>query len=306
MATESSSITAHNRQITAAHMSIAGAALIFLISFTVGIIADSITLLLDAAASLVILLVAFFVRTIIKKIDSPPDHMFNFGYAKYEPFTVALQNIAIIVTCLFALKVAIQDIIHPDEVTIYIIPVIASFVSGILALLLGFYMRDVAVRTNSRVLRTSGMYWFSDSMLSFAMCGGFLFGWLMRKEGYVNIAIYVDPVMAIILSLFLMKLPTKNITANLLELLDAVPPKEIRDLINKIAEKHKMHSFGINRMRTRKAGKKTFMDICFVVRDNLTMKEASAIAADFERDLAAELPHCDIVVHFKHSDKREA
>lgn len=289
------------QQITAAHISIIGAAIIFLISFVVGIISDSITLLLDAATGMVILFAAFFVRIIIKKIDDPPDHRFNFGYGKYEPFTVALQNIAIMITCLFALKVAIQDIIHPDDVSTYIIPVIASFFSGILALVLGIYLRGVAVRTTSGVLRTSGLHWFSDSIFSFAICAGFVFGMVMREKGYTNISIYVDPVMAIVLSLFLMKLPTKNITVNLLELLDAVPSADIRDKIKKIAEKYKPHSFGIERVRARKAGKRTFVNIGFVVHENLSVKDSRALAENFERDLAAELPHCDIVVYFKHA-----
>ena len=50
----------------AIHISIAAAILLFLISFVVGIISDSITLLLDASAGLVIILVAILMKKIIK------------------------------------------------------------------------------------------------------------------------------------------------------------------------------------------------------------------------------------------------
>lgn len=292
--------TAHEQQIFAAHLSIVGGILIFLISLIVGIMTDSVALLLDAATGSVILFVAFLVRLIIKKINQPPDQAFHFGYEKYEPLTMVLQNTAIILTCLFGIYFAVQDIIHPDVVSRFDLPAVAAFVSGVMAVALAIYIKIFALRTHSGVLKTSSLHWLIDSILSFAMCVGFLFGLFLHKLGYIRITPYIDPVMAIILALVFMRIPLKTITHNIFELLDAAPSQDIQDKIRKIVDLYKSRSLGVERIRFRKAGKKIFLDACFFVHGSLTVKEAEELANSFERDLAGEIEDCDVVVYFKH------
>jgi len=94
-------------QILAVKISILGSVILFLISAGVGVAIDSITLILDAAASLVILLVALLVRQAVQKIHLPADERFNFGYGKYEPLTIAVQGALIIITCAVSIGFAI-------------------------------------------------------------------------------------------------------------------------------------------------------------------------------------------------------
>lgn len=293
--------TAKREQVFAAHASIFGAAVIFLISLVIGLLSDSIALLLDAGTGMVILFAAFFVRVVMQKMENPPDHRFNFGYEKYEPLTVTLQNVAIMITCLVGVKFAIQDIIHPEDMVRYDIPAAAAFLSGIIAMCLGLYIRKVSLRIGSSVLRTSATHWFIDGSLSFSMCAGFIVGFILADSGYGNLSDYVDPIMAILLALIFIKIPFKAVTVNVLELLDAIPEKEIHDKIKQIAKNYEPRSLGMRRMRVRKAGRKTFLDIGFAVDENLTVKEAEKIAENFKRDIMREVPNCDAVVYFEHA-----
>lgn len=296
---EVKNIAVDQREVRAAHISIAGAVLIFLISLTIGIMVDSVALLLDAGTGLVILLMAFFVRAIINKISNPPDHRYNFGYEKYEPLTVALQNSAIIFTCVLGLVFAVQDIVHPEDVSRYDLPVAATFLCTVIALALAFYLWRVSKKIGSLMLGTSAKQWFIDSALSAGMFVGFLAGTVLLKLGYSNITPYLDPGMAIALALVLMKFPLQALTGNMCELLDGVPAPDIHEKIAKIVEKHKTNFLGLHRMRARKAGRKTFLDIGFMVHGTLTMEQAQTLAEDFEQELAREVPSCDVVVYFK-------
>ncbi len=289
-------------EITASHLSIAGAVLIFALSCIIGIICDSIALLLDAGTGLVILFMAFFARIAIKKVGSPPDYRFNFGYGKYESFSVAVQNSSIIATCIIGIAFAVQDIVHPEDIARYDLPIMSTLFCGALSLALGFCLRSAALRRGSSVLRASSTQWFVDSALSFGMCAGFTLGIIAIHHGHRNIAPYIDPVMAIVLALLFMGFPLNTLAANVLELLDVAPPKEINDRIKSVAKRYENHSCGIHRMRVRKAGKKTFLDIGFVVHGNLTVKETEALADNFERDLIRLVPGCDTIVYFKHRE----
>ncbi len=285
-------------QMTAVHSAIVASMVIFLIILICGIMADSITLLLDASAEFIILLTAFIMRVGIKKINLPPDNLFNFGYDKYEPFIVVIQGAMIMLSCVIALTFAIQDIIHADDIVRYDIPVLASLLSGIIAVLVAFYLKRVAVKTRSRVLGVSSLHWFIDSALSFAMFLGFSFGWYMYKLGYFRITPYVDPVMAVILALVFVWTPLKAMKNSFRELLDATPEKDVRDKIEKVIESHKSKVFGIRSIRMRKAGEKVFLYISFIIYGYTTMTQAQELTKSFEKDIAALFPKYDTIVYF--------
>lgn len=292
-------LESQREQVRAVKASIIGSVTLFLVSAVVGVAVDSITLLLDAAASLVIVFVAFLMRASIKKVHMPPDNLYNFGYEKYEPLTVAVQGVLIIATCIISMKFALQDIIHPDDIHGYGIPVIATFFSGIIGLAIMGYLKKVGARTNSAMIKAASLHWYTDTMLSFGVCAGFLFGFMMQKLGYTGITPYVDPVMAILLALLFIQAPVKTVFRNAAELLDAAPGGDIYNKVKGVVQEYMPKSFGVYRLRARKAGEKIFVDVCFIVKDNLTVLEIEELAGSFERDLKVHIPKSDVVVYFK-------
>lgn len=285
-------------QIVVSKMSIWGAVITFLISAFVGLAVDSIALILDASSNLVILVGALLTNFSLKKINLPPDELYNFGYSKYEPLTGSVQSGLIIATCIVSVQFAIQDIVHAESVDNYLLPVLASFLSGVLGLLIFLKIKRVAKRTNSQMLNGAGAHWYTDTLMSFGLCLGFIFGLFLERLGYSKLTPYIDPVMAIILALFLIRAPFKILLYNLKELLDIVPDEHIQTKVKKVVEMYKPKSFGVNRMRIRKSGAKIFLDICYIVKRNLTVAEIKELANNFERDLKSYLNNCDVVVYF--------
>ena len=287
------------QQASAIWVSIYGSLLLFLVSGIVGLAINSVTLLLEAAASLVILFVAILVRFSISKIHLPPDDVYNFGYGKYEPLTVVAQGLMIIAVCAVSIKFAIQDIIHPEDVHSYLVPAIATFLSGILGILITVYIKKAAVKTGSDMLKASGMHWHIDTLLSFGVCLGFVSGFILQALGFSGITPYVDPVMAIALAVVFIKMPVRAIMHSIPELLDIVPAHHIKAKVKEIVEIYRTGSFGVHRLRTRKAGERVFVDICFLVSPDMTVFQAEQISKNFQTDLIRHLPYCDIVVYFK-------
>lgn len=289
----------NSKQMLAAKISIFGWIVLILISLSAGIITDSVTLILDASQGLVTLVVAFLVRITLEKIDKPPDDFYHFGYGKYEPLTIALQGVMIILTCIISIKFAVQDIFHPDDIDHYDVAIIAAFLAGIISLVIASYIRHTALKTGSDILKSSSLTWLIDCVLSFGIFIGFLFGLILNRLGYTRATPYVDPVMAIILALFFIAAPLKTIKTSIFELLDAAPAIHIRDNIKKIIEQCKPQHFAVDRLRIRKAGRRIFLDICFITDENLTVRDVRHLTANFEKDFIAKVPGCDIVIHHK-------
>ena len=291
--------TDEQSQSSAASVSFWGSVILFAVPAAAGLAVDSVTLILDASASLVILAVAFMMNSTIKKIHSPPDEIFNFGYEKYEPFTVVIQGALIITTCVISMKFAVQDMLHHEDIKNYQIPLIASGISVLVGTFIAVFIGATAKKTRSSMMHAASMHWFIDTGMSVGMLGGFYAGSVLKQRGYTEITPFIDPAMAIILALVFILPPLKAMRKNLFELLDAVPSKEVRDRIRKVVEQYKPKMFGVHRLRTRKAGEKVFVEICFIVKEEMTLREAEAIAADFEKDLKAHLPRIDVVAYFK-------
>ncbi|MFA5311368.1 MAG: cation diffusion facilitator family transporter [Candidatus Omnitrophota bacterium] len=293
-------VDCRSQQLLAARISIAGSIILFFISATVGIAVDSITLILDASASLVILAAAFLMNFAVKKIHQPPDDSYNFGYHKYEPLTAAIQSGLIIATCVVSIKFALQDIVHAEDTHSYSLPAIATFFAGLLGLFVTTYLRRIQRKVDSQMLRAAAQHWFIDMVLSFSVCLGFCFGLVMQSLGYTAITPYVDPAMAIMLAIFFIFMPVKGGLRSLFELLDAAPLEEgITEKVKEVVEEYKPRSFGVHRLRIRKAGQRIFVDICFLVKENLTVFQIEELSESFEKDLKIKLSGCDVVVYFK-------
>jgi divalent metal cation (Fe/Co/Zn/Cd) transporter len=189
--------------------------------------------------------------------------------------------------------------VHAEAVHTYTLPVIATFFSGILGVLITGYLKHAAQKTNSQMIKATSIHWMADTMLSFGVCAGFIFGLVAQNLGYTHIAPYVDPVMAIVLALFLAVVPLKGCRHNLVELLDAAPVTRIRAQIKKIVDAHKVKFLGLHRLRVRKAGQKIFINACFLTRGDMTVAQAEELSKGFEQDLKNNFSECDIIVHFK-------
>jgi cation diffusion facilitator family transporter len=287
------------QQILATRVSIYASVVLFLIAAIAGIAVDSITLILDASSNLVILVAAFLTHFSIKKIHMPADDSYNFGYGKYESFSVVLQGGLIITACVVSMKFAVQDVIHADDIHGYGLPVIATFISGIIGIFVLCYIKKVAVHTNSSILKTAGLHWRTDTIFSFGVCAGFLCGFILKILGFNKVTPYLDPVMAIMLAIIFIKAPVNTIVHNISELLDAVPEGEVRSKINKVVDIHKSKFSGVHRFRTRKAGEKIFVDVGFLIKGSLSITEAEKLASDFEQELKEHVPACDVIVYFK-------
>ncbi|MFH1691669.1 MAG: cation diffusion facilitator family transporter [Candidatus Omnitrophota bacterium] len=271
---------------------------IFLIALSAGIISDSITLLLDASAGFITILMAFVLHFNLKKMGRPPDQFYNFGYDKFEPFTVAMQGSMIMLTCVIALYFAIQDIVHADDIARYDIPMYAAVVAGFLALFTSVYLKRISLKTSSHMLRVSSLHWLVDALFSFAMMLGFGFGFYLHRKGYSHLTPYVDPAMTIILAAILIWTPIRLLKRSLAQLLDAAPTEEVRREVEKIVEKHKVKAFGIHNIRMRNAGEKIFLYICFDIHRDTTMIQAQEFEKVFEEDIARKFPKYDVIVYF--------
>ena len=267
----------------------------------IAIISDSLTLFVDALHSVVDVVVSVLAIFVVHKIQEPPNPHYNYGYAKYEPFMTAVDGLLIMAICAGTIVGSIQDIVHPEPVKHLELIIIYSFISIFICTAFGVYMKSIGDRISSEILKADSQLWIIEGIVSAGVCLAFAVSDLISDSVWSGYANYVDPIMSIILCLGLLYEPVKIVWGSFQDLVDARPDDEANErievMVRKMAEKY--HLPGIAWIKTRKAGRKIFLTVCYRMEQTRSIKEMDDIRNDMENEVRQTAPELDVDVHFR-------
>jgi len=264
-------------------ISIIGLVILTAVGITAGILTDSSTLIIQTFLYIIDVIIAILSLKILKKLANPPDEDYHFGYYKLEPILVNTQGALMIAGAVIGIMFAIQDILHEDNVKNYLL----IFASTCLVLLINFsiwiYLYLNYKKIRSSFLKAAAMQWVSNLYETIGIICGFSIAYLTQhyaNPSLAKLAPYVDPAMAIILSLFILKIPVKLYKESLVDLLDANPGKEISEEIKGIAENVLKEKFDLEskiEIKLRKAGRRMFLVLFFNVPKSYSFERVQLI-----------------------------
>lgn len=282
-------------------LSLVGCIAIAISAFAIGISVDSIALILDSGKRFVAMVAVLLAIFVIKNIHKSADGRYHFGYSKYEPLAVTIEGILIIAVCFMSVKFAIQDIIHPEDILRYDVPIAFTAACGFFGLFLGLYLRRTGKIVNSSILIANGWAWYFDGLFSFGICTGFTLGFILKVLNYGNLSHYVDPVMTLILVSIIISHPLKTIKHHVLELVDASPGEDVEKIVRETAEKlkEKYALSDIKRIRLRRAGRKVFVDLIFSLKEKENIANINEITAEVTRELSTKFDNFDVIISFE-------
>lgn len=154
------------------------------------LVTGSVGLLADAAESLVNLVAAIVALIVLKVAARPADASHNFGHTKAEYFSAAVEGVMIFVAAISIVVLAIQRLLSPQPLESVgvglMISVAASVLNGAVALVL----IRAGKRHHSITLRADGKHLMTDVWTSAGVLVGIALVWV---SGWG----WLDPVIAI-------------------------------------------------------------------------------------------------------------
>jgi len=272
-----------------------------IVGIVMAVICDSMTLMVDALYSVVDVVVSVMAIFIVRKIHQPPNEIYQYGYAKYEPFMTAVDGLLIMAISFGSIASSIQDIVNPDPVNYLQLIILYSFISIFVCIGFGMYMRATGSRISSAVLRADGELWILEGIISAGVCVAFGISDLMTRTVWSRYADYVDPVMCIILSIGLLYEPLNIVWESFRDLVDARPEDEIRqsteEILRGISEQYRLP--GIAWMKTRKAGRRVFLTVCYTTERDRSIAEMEAIRREMSDQVLKRAPELDVEILFR-------
>jgi cation diffusion facilitator family transporter len=250
----------------------------------------SVALYSDALESIVNVIAAFAALWAISVSHRPADNDHQFGHHKAEYFSAVLEGVLIVVAALLILFEVARTIQAPQAMDAagwgLGITMAATAVNAAWAWVLIRYGR----RHRSPALEADGRHVMTDVVTSLGVLAGLLAamatGWWL-----------LDPLLALVVALNILWQGWKVIAASLDGLMDrAVTPAEhlrIRDLISA----NSLGAQEIHDLRTRIAGRATFIEFHMVVDAAMSVGDSHRICDRIEAGLKAEIPSVRVVIH---------
>ena len=247
-------------------------AIIFLISGSVGLLADTIHNFADAATALPLWIAFTLARW-------KANECFPYGYGRVED----LAGVAIILTILFSAVVvgyeSVERLFHPEPVG-YLWAVIIAAVTGFIGNEAVAILRiNVGKEIGSAALIADGYHARADGLTSLAVLFGAIGVWL----GYP----LADPIVGLLISIALFRIVIESGRDVFLRLLDGVNPDvvgEIKHAVNHTAGVH-----DVTDVRVRWSGHWLHAEVSVAVSPELSVEKGHEIAKEVRHQLLHHL-----------------
>jgi len=256
----------------------------------------SVALYSDALESIVNVIAAAAALWAISVSHKPADSDHQFGHHKAEYFSAVLEGVLIVVAALLIIAEVWQAWQNPR-------PMEQAWeglaVNGLAAAINCFWallLIRVGRREKSPALEADGRHIMTDVITSVGVIAGLvgavLTGWHL-----------LDPLLALIVALNILWQGWRVIGSSLDGLMDRAVPVEETMRIRDIISANSKGALEVHDLKTRIAGRATFIEFHMVVDAAMSVGDSHAICDRIEDALKADNPSVRVVIHVEPDDE---
>ena len=256
----------------------------------------SVALLSDALESVVNVVAASAALVAIRAAAQPPDANHPFGHSKIEYLSAVFEGILIVLAALLIGERAWERLQTPSPLRGlgWAVP-IALAASALNAGLAAFLLR-VGRRERSPALVADGLHLWTDVVTSAGVLAGVglagLTGWWV-----------LDPLIALLVALNILRVGWRLLRDSVGGLIDESLPDAEVERLQQVVEQTMTGALEVHDLRTRQAGRQTFVTFHLVVPSAMPVTEAHDICDRLESAIQKALPGSFTTIHVEPEDK---
>ena len=276
--------------------SIAVGIVVLALKYVAFAITGSIALYSDALESIVNVAAACAAFIAVRYSAKPADRNHPYGHHKAEYIAAVVEGVLIVLAAVSIFYEAYQALLIPRGIDAPLqglgVNALASVLNGVWAVVL---IRAGRAR-RSPALAADGRHLMTDVFSSIGVAVGILLavytGWLI-----------LDPLLAAFVALNILWSGWTLVKESVGGLMDEAPAPEILERIRTQISEHAEGALEAHDLRTRQAGRVTFIDFHLVVPGELTVSAAHAICDNIEEALHADVEGSVITIHVEPEEK---
>lgn len=259
-------------------------------------VTGSVALYSDALESIVNILTALAAMIAIRVSVAPADSKHPFGHHKAEYFSAVLEGVLIVVAAILVLQAAYGAVVQPRRIEQPALGLAINIGAGILNAGWAWHLIRRGGAWRSPALVADGWHLVSDVVTSVGVVVGLaiatLTGWAI-----------LDPLLAAIVALNILWSGFRIVGGSLSSLLDEAASPDIEARIRQAIAESGGGALEAHDIRTRHAGRATFIEFHLVVPGAMSVQDAHAICDRIEAAIGRAVEGSRAVIHVEPEEK---
>jgi cation diffusion facilitator family transporter len=258
----------------------------------------SVALLSDAIESIINVVTAVATLIAVRISQQPADAGHPYGHTKAEYLSAVIEGVLILIASLAILREAYHGFVEPRRLAAPALGLSVSMAATILNGAWSWLLIRTGRRRRSPALIADGRHLLTDVWTS----GGVVVGvMLVALTGWQ----VLDPALAALIAINILWSGWQLIRESISGLMDSAVPEEDLRSIERAIETHLGEAIEAHDLRTRHAGRMTFVDFHLVVDGSMTVDASHAICDRLEVAIREHHPDSLISIHVEPEWKRK-
>jgi cation diffusion facilitator family transporter len=278
--------------VAAAVVTMALKALAWQLTGSVGFLSDALESVVNLVAALVALLM-------LQWASRPPDEQHRFGHEKAEYFSAGFEGGLILLAAVSIVWAAVGRLLQPQALTHVATGVAVSAAASAVNLVVGLVLVRAGRRDGSIAVEADGRHLLTDVWTSVGVIAG------VTVAAATGVR-WVDSAVALLVALNIAVTGVSLIRRSGAGLMDSALPAADQAALGQILASHRRDGVSFRAVRTRQAGRRSFVSLEMLVPGAWTVSEAHELADDVEREIEAALPGAEVTTHVEPTGDRRA
>lgn len=259
-------------------------------------VTGSIALYSDALESIVNVVTAIAALVAVRLAQKPADAALPYGYHKAEYFSAVLVGVMIIVAAILIAREAVAGLFAPRLLDAPVQGLAISAAATIINIVWAYVLIRQGRLARSPALQADGRHLLTDVVSTGGVLAGLV---LVYATGWA----ILDPILAALVALNILWSGWAVIRDSVGGLMDVAVPPETQKRIREVIAGNAEGAIEAHDIRTRQAGKMTFIDFHLVVPGAMSVEAAHTICDTIEAKLREAVNDLQITIHVEPEDK---
>ncbi len=261
----------------------------YLLTGSVALYSDALETIVNIASSIAALAAIWFAA-------KPADSNHPYGHDKAEYFAAVLVGVMIVLASIMIFRAAWLGFIQGDNPEYSLEGIAMNLAAALINGAWARYLMHFGRQTRSPALVADGKHLMTDVISSAGVLTGVV---LVLMTGWK----ILDPMLAVVVGLTVLWTGWELVKESVGGLMDEAASGDVLEKIRLLISEHGEGALEAHDLRTRIAGRSTFVDFHLVVPGTMSVEEAHEICDRIEVAIAEDVPGARITIHVEPEHK---